>query len=309
MEELINAPWLPSINKLELYAMNFSKYHSAQNNAIIDSALYAFSSSATTLHTNDDTLRRLLEWAVSYTPTLFPDLVTLSVNCPWRYPPVEEEPPHHEFLKLRKAIGRPVSVLDFGVLSSDPGDLGYLEEHVGLLENPVRIVLPRTFDSAGTVYHWTGSSSCNMLSSSIIISDLYDFSSTVTTLCMNDLMLQQLLACPLSFTSTLFPALTTLEIDGMGSGLSTVDLDTGYYRNKFLKLRKAIGRPVAVFDLGILFAHAGDMGYLEEQHSGLLVKWETADGHSGQYMCGERHPERLNFPSLYVQEGGWLTSR
>ncbi|KAF9555492.1 hypothetical protein CPC08DRAFT_711963 [Agrocybe pediades] len=111
--ELINAPWLPSINKLELYAMNFSKYHSAQNNAIIDSALYAFSSSATTLHTNDDTLRRLLEWAVSYTPTL--------VNCPWRYPPVEEEPPHHEFLKLRKAIGRPVSV--------DPGDLGYLEEH------------------------------------------------------------------------------------------------------------------------------------------------------------------------------------
>ncbi|KAF4613039.1 hypothetical protein D9613_010839 [Agrocybe pediades] len=133
MEELINAPWLPSINKLEFYAMNFSKYHSAQNNAIVVSALDAFSSSTTILHTNDDTLRRLLQWVVSYTSTLFPDLITLSVNCPWRYPPTEEEPPHHEFLKLRKAIGRPVSVLDFGVLSDDPGDLGYLEEHVGLL--------------------------------------------------------------------------------------------------------------------------------------------------------------------------------
>ncbi|KAF4612941.1 hypothetical protein D9613_010835 [Agrocybe pediades] len=133
IKELISSPWVPYINKFEFYAHRSSEHPDGLNNGAVISALDTFSSSAMILRTNDETLRQLLERPLSYTSTLFPHLITLNVNCPWRYPPVEEDPPDHEFLKLRKAIGRPVSVLDLGVLKNKPADMGYLEEHVGLL--------------------------------------------------------------------------------------------------------------------------------------------------------------------------------
>ncbi|KAF9537451.1 hypothetical protein CPC08DRAFT_717694 [Agrocybe pediades] len=116
IKELCRSPWVPYITKFDLDAHGHPEYPDGLNNVAVISALDALSSSATTLDTNIDTLRELLERPLSYTSTLFPNLTTLNLDSELRYPPVpvEGEPPHHEFLKLRKAIGRPVSVLDLG---------------------------------------------------------------------------------------------------------------------------------------------------------------------------------------------------
>ncbi|KAF9555510.1 hypothetical protein CPC08DRAFT_711972 [Agrocybe pediades] len=133
IKELTNSSWLPNIDEFEFDASRWSEYPDGLNNVAVISALDAFSSSSAIIHTNDGTLSQLLEQPLSYTSTLFPALITLKIDCPWGYLPLGEEHPHYEFLKLRKAIGRPVSILDFGVLSNEPSNMGYLEEYAGLL--------------------------------------------------------------------------------------------------------------------------------------------------------------------------------
>ncbi|KAF4613359.1 hypothetical protein D9613_010840 [Agrocybe pediades] len=133
IKELIGSPWVPYIKKFQFYAWSIPNSPSGLDNDTVISALGALSSFVTTLHTDDPTLEGLLQRPLSYTSTLFPVLTTLKIDSLWRPAHAQEEPAHHRFLKIRKEIGRPISVLDWGVLLEKPGDLGYFEEHAGLL--------------------------------------------------------------------------------------------------------------------------------------------------------------------------------
>ncbi|KAF9556082.1 hypothetical protein CPC08DRAFT_107412 [Agrocybe pediades] len=96
-------------------------------------------SSITTLSTCDDGLHVLLQ-EPSITATLFPALTVLKINFDlWaqEHPAELEEWPHHRFLRLRREIGRPLSIFKTSLskesLVNEDLDLDYLEEHVGLI--------------------------------------------------------------------------------------------------------------------------------------------------------------------------------
>ncbi|KAF4621585.1 hypothetical protein D9613_012613 [Agrocybe pediades] len=91
-------------------------------------------SSITTLCTCDTILKELLKHA-PHMSTLFPALVTLEIRNT-SITKFVDRIPHHQYLKLLKAAGRPVAVLDFGRILLMPGsnnNMDYLEEHTGLL--------------------------------------------------------------------------------------------------------------------------------------------------------------------------------
>ncbi|KAF4611989.1 hypothetical protein D9613_004446 [Agrocybe pediades] len=141
MKELVTSTWISHVDTFGLW-LHGSLLHRVDFladdsvNGII-SAMAAFSSSATAFQTDEYSLRRLVKPAVLSiaSATLFPALTTLEIACPPMRgrAPDEEEPAHHEFLKLRRQIGRPISVLDLSTLSDEVGDMSYLEEHTGLL--------------------------------------------------------------------------------------------------------------------------------------------------------------------------------
>ncbi|KAF4613097.1 hypothetical protein D9613_010818 [Agrocybe pediades] len=131
--QLISSTCLSHISRLEL--LSGRRQGSVDNlfSETVISALDIFSSSVKTLCTDGDTLKQLLELPLSVTSNLFPCLTALEVNCQSMPPLTEKEDPHHAFVKLRKAAGRPISVLDLGILPTYPGDMSFLEEHAGLL--------------------------------------------------------------------------------------------------------------------------------------------------------------------------------
>ncbi|KAF9556083.1 hypothetical protein CPC08DRAFT_711476 [Agrocybe pediades] len=136
MKELISSPWFSlGVSKLELLLQELNGV--PYDNQVNDSYLFTLNalSSTTTLRTDDETLAQLLQHPrSSIVSSLFPALVTLELFPPCAMPGVvEANPPHHEFLKMRKGIGRPISVLNLGTLTGSENDMDYLEEHSGLL--------------------------------------------------------------------------------------------------------------------------------------------------------------------------------
>ncbi|KAF4613063.1 hypothetical protein D9613_010810 [Agrocybe pediades] len=128
MQELIGSASFSNVTELHLSRWGESPYY---EDVDVVSALRAFPS-VTTLKTTDRVLGLLLE-NHSITATLFPALVTLNTRDPEGFQPGKEEPAQHRFLKLRKAVGRPVSVLELSFLFGNIPDMDYLEEHTGLL--------------------------------------------------------------------------------------------------------------------------------------------------------------------------------
>ncbi|KAF4613355.1 hypothetical protein D9613_010865 [Agrocybe pediades] len=135
MKELISSPWFSLVSKLELSLQELN--HVPYDNQVNVSYIFTLNalSSITTLRTDDETLAQLIQHPQSsIVSSLFPALITLELFPACAMPGVvEANPPHHEFLKMRKAIGRPISVLDLGTLTDGENDMDYLDEHSGLL--------------------------------------------------------------------------------------------------------------------------------------------------------------------------------
>ncbi|KAF4613119.1 hypothetical protein D9613_010851 [Agrocybe pediades] len=147
-------PWSPVIYKL-IASASFSRVttlripssrsgdESASASLLVH--LLKFFNSVTTFSANDAVLYCLLQ-RPEKTSALFPALVTLEVirlflkeHNVWGEGVVAE--PHEQFLKLRKEIGRPISILDLRPLSQLPRDRDNLEwEHPGLLVRWSRMI-------------------------------------------------------------------------------------------------------------------------------------------------------------------------
>ncbi|KAF9558653.1 hypothetical protein CPC08DRAFT_763832 [Agrocybe pediades] len=102
--------------------------YSALRNPDLVSALDVFSS-ITTLTTIDHVLECFLNH-VSFINECLPNLNILSI-LPYTPRPKPEDPAHHRFLRRRKAIGLPISVLEIHL--KPLYDVDYLEEHSGLV--------------------------------------------------------------------------------------------------------------------------------------------------------------------------------
>ncbi|KAF9558668.1 hypothetical protein CPC08DRAFT_709502 [Agrocybe pediades] len=100
-----------------------------------------------------------------------------------------------------------------------------------------------------------------------VITTLEAFCPSVTTLRTNEHTLRQLLKCPLSITSSLFPALVTLQFTGPSM---TWPGDEPTHQT-FLNLRKSMGRP---FDF-VTLSEPEDASVFSgclKHHTGFLVK-------------------------------------
>ncbi|KAF4613360.1 hypothetical protein D9613_010849 [Agrocybe pediades] len=123
----------------------------------------------------------------------------------------------------------------------------------------------------------------------------------VKTLLASEHTLRLLLKQP-SITSTLFPALFTLQISYPQSRKPGQEESSEPPHQRFLKLRRAVGRPISVLELktGSVPCRAGNMEYLEE-HAGLLVKWSSKRVGITEYVCGSGHPARLRKMDLVAE--------
>ncbi|KAF9564038.1 hypothetical protein CPC08DRAFT_290809 [Agrocybe pediades] len=127
LQGLANFESFSNVTELSLLLGDYEKY----KNATIVSALRAFPS-VRTLKTSDKILAHLLENPVA--ATLFPNLVKLDIHMRGGGVPPDQEPALHSFFRLRKSIGRPISVLELlPTFFCDWPDLDYLEEYSGLL--------------------------------------------------------------------------------------------------------------------------------------------------------------------------------
>ncbi|KAF9558659.1 hypothetical protein CPC08DRAFT_709492 [Agrocybe pediades] len=129
-----------------------------------------------------------------------------------------------------------------------------------------------------------------------VISSLGMFSS-LTTLCATDDALESILEHHLT-TDTFFPLLTALKAKWPMGRRPGKELPA---HHRFLKHRKAIGKPISVLEAVALYSWPGlpDMDYLEE-FTGLVVKWSISDSAEGsrEYRCGDGRPEELLFHTL-----------
>ncbi|KAF9556087.1 hypothetical protein CPC08DRAFT_752711 [Agrocybe pediades] len=135
VKELVSSKWSSLVSKLVLSVdfIDATAYNPLRASYIY--VLQAFSSpSITTLHTGDSDLFRLLEIVgPDILSSLFPNLITLGLKFLSKSRGPETEFPHQQFLRLRRETGRPISVLDLSDLWDKKKDMGYLEEHTGLL--------------------------------------------------------------------------------------------------------------------------------------------------------------------------------
>ncbi|KAF4613273.1 hypothetical protein D9613_010853 [Agrocybe pediades] len=110
--------------------------------------------------------------------------------------------------------------------------------------------------------------------------------------------------------SALLPALVTLKVSNRFPPEEYVERESPLER--FLELRKEIGRQISVLDLGVITGNkwAINLDHFELDHPGLLVKWSSEsqrkcsiDGvrrNIEEYRCGDGHPERLRFAAKQV---------
>ncbi|KAF4613365.1 hypothetical protein D9613_010847 [Agrocybe pediades] len=131
-----------------------------------------------------------------------------------------------------------------------------------------------------------------------MVSILEPFTS-LTTFSTEDGILRSLLKYP-ERTAALFPTLVTLEVTRRWREKPTQQIGV-LAHEKFLKLRKEIGRPISILDLGSVLKLQRDRNHFEFEHPGLLVKWSRMiDGEwrTEEYRCGDGHPEKLRFSSV-----------
>ncbi|KAF4612914.1 hypothetical protein D9613_010848 [Agrocybe pediades] len=121
---------------------------------------------------------------------------------------------------------------------------------------------------------------------------------SATTLITTDDAIQTLLRLGRDRISTLLPALSTLEVRNMSYPTGGRDMEESPHE-QFLKLRKDLGLPLSVLNLGFILNNLPvDLNHFECEHPGLLVKW-SLDCQSmfgnytnfEEYRCGDGHPE------------------
>ncbi|KAF9556084.1 hypothetical protein CPC08DRAFT_711478 [Agrocybe pediades] len=123
--------------------------------------------------------------------------------------------------------------------------------------------------------------------------------SSLTTLSTTDVILSSLLCHP-QRTAALFPGLIELKLI-RPSRMKEERSRRGEVpaHERFLHLRKDVGRPIAVLELGFILELQRDRDHLESELPGLLVKWSTisVDGERcpDEYRCGDEEPEKLRF--------------
>ncbi|KAF9555517.1 hypothetical protein CPC08DRAFT_131733 [Agrocybe pediades] len=133
---------------------------------------------------------------------------------------------------------------------------------------------------------------------------------SATTLIATDDIVQALLQLDRNRMSTLLPSLVTLEICNEIYSFHGDVKESPH--EQFLKLRKDLGLPLSVLNLGFIGNNFPiDLDHFELEHPGLLVKW-TLDGSMSvfanfnylafeEYKCGDGHPERLRFASIIME--------
>ncbi|KAF4613272.1 hypothetical protein D9613_010852 [Agrocybe pediades] len=131
---------------------------------------------------------------------------------------------------------------------------------------------------------------------------------SATTLIATDDIIQTLLQLDRNRMSTLLPSLVTLEVRNGTYSPGDHGVKESPHE-QFLKLRKDLGLPLSVLNLGFIVNNFPvDLDYFELEHPGLLVKWSLKfvsefKGNSNfeEYRCGDGHPERLRFASLIME--------
>ncbi|KAF9551910.1 hypothetical protein CPC08DRAFT_309440 [Agrocybe pediades] len=137
MKEISNSAYSSQVRELRLRTWDGDDFGFPPLAPVSESILLAFPC-VTTLCTSDDVLHSLLE-DPSIAASVLPALTILKISYPHLPNPgnfKEEEPPHHRYLRLCRAIGRPLSVLEISFpfsLIEEFYNMDYLEEHVGLL--------------------------------------------------------------------------------------------------------------------------------------------------------------------------------